>query len=37
MIKNYPTNVSEDVAEKFCDCKIENFKKKILNFVSKLN
>ena len=35
--KNYPTNISEDVAEKFCDCKIENFKKENIKiFVSKL-
>ena len=35
--KNYPTNISEDVAEKFCDCKIENFKKENIRiFVSKL-
>ena len=35
--KNYSNNISEDVAEKFCDCKIKNFKKENIKiFVSKL-
>ena len=35
--KNYPINISEEVAEKFCNCKIENFKKENIEiFVSKL-
>ena len=35
--KNYPNNISEDLAEKYCDCKIENFKNENIEiFVSKL-
>lgn len=35
--KDYSINISEDMAEKFCNCKIENFKKESIEiFVSKL-
>ena len=35
--KKYSNNISEHVAEKFCDCKINNFKKENIEiFVSKL-